>query len=180
MGRRGFVVRAITAVQTLIGATLAFVAGATTLAPSFERRQSSWLRAAHVDAVPDNQPLAVTLRIARQDGFTQVVDRTVVYLVRSGGEIRALSSTCTHLGCRTSYDRRTRRILCPCHGGVYDVQPRLDRGVGERCGPSPSDYVVARQHIRIPGRIGLHFLAARKDAGRMRTKDQCVAFRLHL
>ena len=52
-------------------------------------------------------------------------------------------------------------------------------GVGERCRPSLSDCVVARQHIRIPARIGLPFLAARKDAGRMR-KDQCVAFRPHL
>jgi hypothetical protein len=57
-------------------------------------------------------------------------------------------------------------------------EPRLDRGVGGRCGPSPSDDVVPRQRIRIPGRIGLPFPAARKDAGRMRSKDQCVAFQL--
>lgn len=42
-----------------------------------------------------------------------------------------------------------------------------------------ADCVVARQHIRVPARIGLPFLAAWKDAGRMR-KDQWVAFRLHL
>ena len=50
--------------------------------------------------------------------------------------------------------------------------------VGERWDSSLPDCVVARQHIRIPARIGLPFLAAGKDAGRMR-KDQCVAFRLH-
>jgi hypothetical protein len=44
--------------------------------------------------------------------------------------------------------------------------------------PQLPDCVVARQHIRVPVRIGLPFLGARKDAGRMR-KDQCVAFRLH-
>jgi menaquinol-cytochrome c reductase iron-sulfur subunit len=121
--RRSFLVRAIVAIQATIGATVAFVLGATTLAPSFSRREETWLRAGDLDALPDNQPVPVTLRVSRSDGYSQVVDRTVVYLVRTGEqEVRALQSTCTHLGCRTSYDRKTKRILCPCHGGVFDIQ----------------------------------------------------------
>ena len=42
--------------------------------------------------------------------------------------IYALSTTCTHLGCRTSYDRRAKRIVCPCHGGVFDVQGNVVAG----------------------------------------------------
>jgi menaquinol-cytochrome c reductase iron-sulfur subunit len=122
IGRRNFLSRAIVAIQATIGATIAFILGATTLAPTFGRRESAWLRAASLAAIADDEPLVVTLRIGRNDGFTQIVDRTLVYLVRNGDGVRALSSTCTHLGCRTSYDRQTRRILCPCHGGVYDVQ----------------------------------------------------------
>ena len=123
LGRRNFLVRAIVAIQATIGATLAFVLGATTLAPSFSRRAETWLQAAELDALPDNQPVPVTLRVTRNDGYSQVVDRTIVYLVRIGEqEVRALQSTCTHLGCRTSYDRKTKRILCPCHGGMFDVQ----------------------------------------------------------
>ena len=122
IGRRNFLVRAITAIQATLGATVAFIVGATTLAPSFTRRDATWLQAAALDALPENQPVPVTLRITRNDGYSQVVDRTVVYLVRTGEEnVRALQSTCTHLGCRTSYDRKTKRILCPCHGGVFDV-----------------------------------------------------------
>ena len=128
-GRRNFIVRAILAIQATIGATLAFLLGASTLAPSFSRRDATWLRAADLDSLPDNQPVPVTLRITRQDGYSQVVDRTVVYLVRTGEQdVRALHSTCTHLGCRTSYDRRTKRILCPCHGGVFDVQGNVLEG----------------------------------------------------
>jgi hypothetical protein len=131
-GRRRFLVRAIVASQATIGAAVALVFGATTLSPSFLRRQETWLRAADLESLPENQPVSVTLRVTRHDGYTQVVYRTIVHLVR----------------------------------------------VGERCGPRLSDCVVARQHIRIPGRIGLPCLPARKDAGRMR-KDQCVAFRLY-
>jgi Rieske Fe-S protein len=122
LGRRNFLVRAIAAIQATMAATVAFILGSTTLAPSFARRDETWLRAAALETLPENQPVPVTLRVTRNDGYSQVVDRTVVYLVRTGEEDgRALQSTCTHLGCRTSYDRKTKRILCPCHGGVFDV-----------------------------------------------------------
>jgi menaquinol-cytochrome c reductase iron-sulfur subunit len=122
MGRRNFLVRAITAIHATIGATVAFIVGSTTLAPSFSRRDETWLRAAPLETLAENTPVPVTLRVTRSDGYSQVVDRTVVYLVRTGEEnVRALHSTCTHLGCRTSYDRKSKRILCPCHGGMFDV-----------------------------------------------------------
>jgi Rieske Fe-S protein len=129
LGRRNFLVRAIVAVQATMGATVAFILGATTLSPSFTRKDDTWLMAAALDSLQENQPVPVTLRVTRNDGYSQVVDRTVVYLVRTGDEnVRALQSTCTHLGCRTSYDRKTRRILCPCHGGVFDVNGEVLAG----------------------------------------------------
>jgi succinate dehydrogenase / fumarate reductase iron-sulfur subunit len=116
--RRHFLARPVLTIQGTIGATLAFIVGSTTLAPSFARRDMTWLRAASLDAIPEDEPLPVTLRLTRPDGFTPVVERTLVYLTRDGGEIRAFGSTCTHLGCRTSHDRMSGQIVCPCHGGV--------------------------------------------------------------
>jgi Rieske Fe-S protein len=144
LGRRNFLVRAITAIQATMAATVAFILGATTLAPSFTRRDETWLQAAALDSLPENQPVAVTLRVTRSDGYSQVVDRTVVYLVRTGDEdVRALHSTCTHLGCRTSYDRKTKRILCPCHGGVFDVHGNVLDGPPPTPLPSLSTKVEA-------------------------------------
>jgi menaquinol-cytochrome c reductase iron-sulfur subunit len=129
IGRRNFLVRAIVAIQATMGAILAFILGSTTLAPSFSGGDETWLRAIDLDALPENQPVPVTLRVSRSDGYSQVVDRTVVYLVRTGDQsVRALHSTCTHLGCRTSYDRKTKLIVCPCHGGVFDVQGHVVSG----------------------------------------------------
>jgi quinol---cytochrome c reductase iron-sulfur subunit, bacillus type len=144
LGRRGFLVRAIVAIQGAIGAIVAFILGGAVLAPAFTRREDRWLRAAALNALPDNEPLPVTLRVARQDGFTQVIDRTVVYLVKTGDQqVRAMHSTCTHLGCRTSYDAETQRIICPCHGGVYDVDGQVVAG------PPPSP--LQRLNARIEG-----------------------------
>jgi menaquinol-cytochrome c reductase iron-sulfur subunit len=128
LGRRSFFVRIIGAIHAAMGATLAFILGGAVLAPAFRRRDESWLHAATLDAVRENEPLAVTLRIARQDGYSQVIDRKVVYLVRQGNEVRAMGSTCTHLGCRTTYDKPNKRIICPCHGGVYDLEGKVVSG----------------------------------------------------
>jgi cytochrome b6-f complex iron-sulfur subunit len=126
--RRTFLVRFIQSIHALIGATLAFVVGGAVVAPSFTRRQSAWLQAGDLSALDEGTPLPVTLRVARADGATEIIDRRVVYLVRAGDEVRALDSTCTHLGCRTKFNPDSKRIECPCHGGVYDAAGNVVSG----------------------------------------------------
>jgi Rieske Fe-S protein len=133
MHRRTFVVRVIQSIHALIGATLAFVVGGAVVAPSFTRRPGSWLPAIGVGDLEDGTPSPIALRVARPDGATEIVDRRMVYIVRSAdGRIRALDSTCTHLGCRTRFNREAQRIECPCHGGVYDADGNV------LSGPPPS------------------------------------------
>lgn len=138
--RRTFLIRFIQGVHATIGATLGFVLGGAALAPGFARREPVWLSAGDVSSLEDGVPTAATLRVARRDGATEAVDRRVVFLVRTGGEIKALDSTCTHLGCRTGYNADTRQIECPCHGGVYDLAGRVVSGPP----PRPLDELPAR------------------------------------
>jgi len=37
------------------------------------------------------------------------------FVQRAGGQVRAVSATCTHLGCRLTLDAPARRLNCPCH-----------------------------------------------------------------
>lgn len=126
--RRGFIVRVIQGTYALIGATLAFVVGGAVVAPSFGRRETLWLHAGDVNTLEEGLPLPFTLRVARPDGPSEVVDRKVIYLVKNGGQVRALDSTCTHLGCRTRFNTESKQIECPCHGGVYDVNGNVVSG----------------------------------------------------
>lgn len=126
-GRRGFLIRIIQAVHATIGATLAFIVGGAVVAPSFSRREGQWLPAGDLDQLRDT-PLPVTLRVSRADGAVEVIDTRVVYLVRVAGDVRALDSTCTHLGCRTRFNAETMRIECPCHGGTYDRDGNVTGG----------------------------------------------------
>jgi menaquinol-cytochrome c reductase iron-sulfur subunit len=127
-GRRGFLVRLIQGTYALIGATLAFVVGGAVVAPSFGRRETMWLHAGDAERLEDGTPVPITLRVARPDGPSEVVDRKIVYLVKTGSGVLALDSTCTHLGCRTRFNTETRQIECPCHGGVYDITGKVISG----------------------------------------------------
>src|SRR5918999_5499784 len=98
-GRRRFLSAVITTVQGAIAATLAFLVGGAVVSPAFGTRRTNWWPAAEADDLPENEPTPITIRVTREDGYSQTVDRQVVFLVKSGTDITALSSTCTHLGC---------------------------------------------------------------------------------
>ena len=40
----------------------------------------------------------------------------------------ALSTRCMHLGCPVRFSPAAERFICPCHGGVYDFQGKVDGG----------------------------------------------------
>lgn len=135
--RRRFLAGVITAIQAAIGGTLAFILGGATLAPAFARRRRHWLGAGDVGDLADDVPTPVTIRLAREDGYQQVVERQVVFLVKTGEQdVRALSSTCTHLGCRVGWDATALALKCPCHGGEFD------RDGNVVAGPPPAPLVT--------------------------------------
>jgi menaquinol-cytochrome c reductase iron-sulfur subunit len=142
-GRRRFLAGTIAAIQAAIGGTLAFILGGAAAAPAFRARPTNWWPAGAVDDLPDDEPTPVTIRVTREDGYDQVVDRQVVFLVKSGTGITALSSTCTHLGCRVSWDAESETLKCPCHGGVFD------RTGAVKDGPPPAP--LAKLTTRVEG-----------------------------
>jgi len=67
-----------------------------------------------------------------------------VFLVKtSDTEVTALDSTCTHLGCRVTWDVAAQQLKCPCHGGAYDKFGAV------KSGPPPSP--LAKMATRIDG-----------------------------
>ena len=127
-GRRRFLAAAIIAIQGAIGAAVAFIVGGAAAAPAFGARRTAWWPAAAIDDLTDDEPMPVSIRVTREDGYSQVVERQVVFLVKSGAEITALSSTCTHLGCRVSWNADAQALKCPCHGGVFDKSGAVKAG----------------------------------------------------
>jgi Rieske Fe-S protein len=128
-GRRRFLAGVITTLHAAIGGALAVILGGSVLSPSFARRRENWLPAGLLSDLLEGEPTPVTIRVARDDGYAQIVERQVVFLVRTGDtEVTALSSTCTHLGCRVSWDPEAGDLTCPCHGGVFDRTGKVTAG----------------------------------------------------
>ena len=50
------------------------------------------------------------------------------YVVNDAGEIRALSSVCTHMGCTLHYRPDWQDLRCPCHGASFDLSGQLANG----------------------------------------------------
>jgi Rieske Fe-S protein len=142
--RRRFLAGIITTIQAAIGGTLAVILGGSILSPSFARRRENWLPAATLGDLVDHEPTPVTIRVARDDGYAQIVDRQVVFLVKTGERnVNVLSSTCTHLGCRVSWDGEAQELRCPCHGGVFDPTGAV------KAGPPPAP--LTRLQSKIDG-----------------------------
>ena len=143
-GRRRFLGGVIATIQAAIGGTLAFVLGGAVVSPGLTQREERWLPAGTLSDLPQDEPKPVMIRVARQDGYTQVVDRRTVFLVKTGeSQVTALDSTCTHLGCRVSWDPASKELKCPCHGGVYDATGAV------KSGPPPAP--LASLETRIDG-----------------------------
>ena len=63
-------------------------------------------------------------------------------LIRTAdGNYRALSATCTHLGCIVQYRSDLQEIWCACHNGLYDLNGR------NVSGPPPRPLEAYEVHI---------------------------------
>jgi Rieske Fe-S protein len=143
-GRRGFLIGTLTTIHAAIAGILGVIVGGVVASPMFGREQETWLPAGNLDSLPENEPTQVTLRVAREDGYREVIDRRTIFLVKTGdGQVTALDTTCTHLGCRVSWDAENKIIKCPCHGGVYDRMGHVQSG------PPPAS--LARFTTRVDG-----------------------------
>ena len=63
-------------------------------------------------------------------------------IMTSDDTYRALSATCTHLGCTVQYRSDLHEIWCPCHNGIYDLNGR------NISGPPPRPLDVFDVHLR--------------------------------
>ena len=139
--RRRFLSRVLAVLQAAMGAIVAFVLGRTAVGPALGAKSTNWWPAATMSDLIDGEPTPVTIRRAQTDGYRQAVNREVVFLIKTNDQVAALSSTCTHLGCRVDWDAESKTLKCPCHGG------RFDRNGAVTAGPPPAP--LARFPTRI-------------------------------
>lgn len=140
-GRRRALVAFVNTVIGLIGAGLAALVGVFALRPAAAQAGGRWVRAGSTDDLTPDEPVPRVVTVPRVDGWYRERARQTVFVVWDGSTgVRAMSATCTHLGCQVVWDGAEGRFHCPCHGGAYDAAGRVLGGPP----PRPLDAVEAR------------------------------------
>jgi quinol---cytochrome c reductase iron-sulfur subunit, bacillus type len=119
-------------------ATAAFVLPSLGFAigPLFKKQPVSWEKVATIADIPDDTyvPRVITLNADIAE-----VGKSTVYLRKRNpqydkepadqyNQVVALSSRCMHLGCPVRFVAASARFICPCHGGVYGFDGKVDGG----------------------------------------------------
>jgi thiosulfate dehydrogenase [quinone] large subunit len=82
------------------------------------------------------------------------------WLIRLGdGRLVAYSAVCTHAGCTVGYDPAPARLVCPCHGSVYDPL----HGARVVAGPAPRP--LAAVPVRVDARGNVYTVDAPAPGG---------------
>jgi menaquinol-cytochrome c reductase iron-sulfur subunit len=106
------------------------------LGPVFEKREQRWQQVGTTDEFPDNTYIPVVITIV--DGIGQA-GKSTAYIRKRNPQIDkekadkynqfvAISTRCMHLGCPVRFVEAAARFICPCHGGVYGFDGKVDGG----------------------------------------------------
>jgi Rieske Fe-S protein len=86
--------------------------------------------------VDEGEAIVAESELARGSAFpfTSAETGEPGVLVRTQeGELFAYSAVCTHQRCTVAYRQDTRKLVCPCHGSVFDPAD----GAKVEAGPAP-------------------------------------------
>lgn len=140
-GRRRALVLLVNGSVALIGGAFSALLGAFALRPAGAGTPERWIKAASLGDLTPGVPVPRVLSFSRADGWYRARTRETVFLVWDGDRtVRALSATCTHLGCQVRWDGAAKRFQCPCHGGTYDPAGQVVAGPP----PRPLDTLETR------------------------------------
>ena len=106
------------------------------LGPIFEKHDEPWQDVGSLADFPNDNYVPKTITIVEGIGEA---GRSTVYVRQRNpqldtekadkyNQVVAISTRCMHLGCPVSYKEAAQRFICPCHGGVYDFEGKVDGG----------------------------------------------------
>jgi menaquinol-cytochrome c reductase iron-sulfur subunit len=140
--RRSFLKGATHVLGALFGAILGIPAVAYLIdARNRPARSGDFKSVARLSELEVGVPRQVVIRDIRADAWTlhpnDVIGR--VWLVRRDARtVEAYTTICPHLGCSVNFEGKSRRFICPCHNGTFDLNCRRVETAGV-ANPAPRD-----------------------------------------
>lgn len=121
LSRRQFLNVMVNAVGAGITAILAVPIAGYFLDPVMRKAggEKNWVKLGAASELTD-MPKMYNFQTVRTEGFMKQQVNASAYAFMDGDQPKAVSNTCTHLGCPAGWDASKSQFFCPCHGGVYD------------------------------------------------------------
>ncbi|MGI8800765.1 MAG: ubiquinol-cytochrome c reductase iron-sulfur subunit [Solirubrobacteraceae bacterium] len=100
------------------------------IGPLFDKQQVRWETVGFPDDFPRDNYVPKVITVTPDTGEA---GKTTVYVrarnavidkdqANQYNQFIAISTRCAHLGCPVRWVPASERFICPCHGGVYDLQ----------------------------------------------------------
>ncbi len=135
VSRRTFLARALGWVTAGIAAAIAAPGVVAAVSPAFRKEASQWSPIGRLgkpgpgepDLTVTGKPILTHFTSLVQDAYLKAQPQDVsVYVVNHGsGKFTVFDDRCTHLGCPYSWNDKSGKFDCPCHGGVFDAEGRV-------------------------------------------------------
>ena len=127
--RRGFLWSIVVGIGGLISAAVGIPLIGFLTSPAFRKEAEQLTPVAFLSDIPLSTPFKVSYTSVKKDAWLQTTAKKTVYVVKkSDSDVTVFSTVCTHLGCAVHWDETKKEFLCPCHGGVYDVEGKVLAG----------------------------------------------------
>jgi menaquinol-cytochrome c reductase iron-sulfur subunit len=118
--RRRFAVLGTQLVGAAVSAMLGIPIIGFLISPLFHQRRPVERHVGYIGNLPQGVPTKFTVSFP-QEGW-QVPDApAAMYVVRHGDSYKVFSNACTHMQCPVRWEDPLNQFLCPCHGGLYDI-----------------------------------------------------------
>jgi glycine/D-amino acid oxidase-like deaminating enzyme/nitrite reductase/ring-hydroxylating ferredoxin subunit len=98
----------------------------------FVKENSSVARHWLADGTTEPESTALTAIPAGQAAVLRLAGRKVAVHRDDGGQLHAVSATCSHLACLLHWNGAERSWDCPCHGSRFEVDGRVLQGPAVR------------------------------------------------
>jgi menaquinol-cytochrome c reductase iron-sulfur subunit len=134
--RRRFMTGTVNVAGAVAASAFVLPALGFALGPVFEKHEQRWQPVGPVADFPDNTYVPKVITIV--DGIGQA-GKSTAYIRKRNAKIDtdkpdiynqyvAISTRCMHLGCPVRFVEAAGRFICPCHGGVYNFEGKVDGG----------------------------------------------------
>lgn len=120
LSRRQFALLGTQVAGAAVGLLLGIPIIGFLISPLFRSRAVAEASVGDISGVPDDQPTRYVVQFPAGDWSSAKVKATV-YVVKRNGTVKAFSNTCSHMQCPVHWEDNLKQFLCPCHGGLYNL-----------------------------------------------------------